>query len=47
METRRGECCDLMSPGIRQFGPAVAKHDQRAFSLFKQKNVDPVGDNDA
>ena len=47
MEAGRRERRDLMPPGIGQFRPAMAEHDQRTFALFEQKHLDPVGGNGA
>jgi hypothetical protein len=47
MEAGRGQRRDLVAPGIGQFRPAMAEHDQRAFALFEQEHVDPVDRNRA
>src|SRR5437870_813237 len=47
METRSCKRRDLMPPRIGQFRPAMAKHHQRTFALFEQKDLDPVGRNGA
>ncbi len=47
METRGRKRGDLMPPRIGQFRPAMAKHHQRTFALFEQKDLDPVGGNGA
>ena len=43
METGRGQDRDLVPPGIGQFGPAVAKHHQRALALFEDELLNSVG----
>ena len=43
----RRERGNLMPPGIGQFRPAVAQHDQWTFALFEQKHLDPVDRNRA
>jgi hypothetical protein len=47
METRRRKHLDLMPPRIGPFRPSTAKHHQRTFALFQQKDLDPVGGNGA
>jgi hypothetical protein len=47
VETRGRKRRDLMPPRIGQFRPAMAKHHQRTFALFEQKDFDPVGGNNA
>ena len=46
-EARGRDRRDLVPPGIGQFRPAVAQHDQRTFALFTQKDLDPIGGNGA
>ncbi len=46
-KTRRRNRRDLMSPGIGQFRPAMAKQDQRTLALFEQEDLDAIGGNSA
>ena len=47
METGFGQGRNLVPPGIGQFGPAVAEHDEGTFALFAHEQVDAVGGNGA
>jgi hypothetical protein len=47
MEAGVRDCADLVTPGIGQFGPAVAQHDERAFALFPEEQLDVVRDHGA
>ena len=42
VEAGRSQRRNLVAPGVGQFRPAVAEHDERAFALFEQEHLDPV-----
>jgi len=42
MEASRGECIDLVTPGVRAFRKAVAQQDERALALLDNIQVDAV-----
>src|SRR5258708_26845440 len=42
MEARRGECIDLVTPGVRAFWKAVAQQNKRALALLDDVQADAV-----